>query len=191
MASSIFVKPEDVYDYFEDYIKEYGTDANSEVIAEDLDNDVSILLTESFDGSPFFEVWSEGDCIFDATALSAEECEELALMIYMNYIDDYYVQILHENTEEVENDIGIRNNEEELDLAVEEFLSVVCPQFGYNEDELEDIKDHFLEYLARKYDCEIHRPMYLEDENGEDFYTEYPYRQMLFDDPDNPVYKKV
>ena len=31
--------------------------------------------------------------------------------------------------------------------------------------------------------------MILEDENGEEFFEEYPYDCMEFDDPDNPVYE--
>mgnify|MGYP000833253049 CR=1 FL=1 len=36
----------------------------------------------------------------------------------------------------------------------------------------------------------IYRPMYLEDaDTGEDYFTEYPYDDMVFED-DNPIYKQ-
>lgn len=53
----------------------------------------------------------------------------------------------------------------------------------------EDVLDHMCEYLYRKYGISARRPMILEDENGEEFFEEYPYECMEFDDPDNPVYE--
>ena len=53
----------------------------------------------------------------------------------------------------------------------------------------DDLKEHFLEYMARKWGLVIHRPMFLEDENGEEFYEDYPYDCIEFEDEDNPIYK--
>ena len=51
----------------------------------------------------------------------------------------------------------------------------------------DDIKEHVLEYIARKHRLPIYRPMYLEGEDGKDFYSEYPYEEMIFDY--NPIYE--
>ena len=54
-------------------------------------------------------------------------------------------------------------------------------------DIVEDVKEHTLEYIARKHGMPIYRPMYLEGEDGTDFYSEYPYEEMIFEDC-NPIY---
>ena len=55
----------------------------------------------------------------------------------------------------------------------------------------QDVLDHICEYLYRKHDISSRRPMILEDENGEEFFEEFPYECMEFDDPDNPVYSDI
>ena len=87
----------------------------------------------------------------------------------------------------------IDEREDEIDAAVDDFLAVILQTNGYEYDSAideihDDAKEHFIEYLARKFKFEIYRPMYLEDENGEDFFEEYPYGCMEFEDEANPIY---
>ena len=56
------------------------------------------------------------------------------------------------------------------------------------EEIADDVKEHTLEYIARRHGLPIYRPMYLEDEDGKDFYSEYPYEEMIFEDY-NPIYE--
>ena len=90
----------------------------------------------------------------------------------------------------------IAERELELDDAVSMLLDTVIEEdvamfLGPEADEIcEDIKDHILEYLYRKHGISTRRPMVLEDtETGEDFFEEYPYEHMEFEDEDNPMYK--
>lgn len=94
---------------------------------------------------------------------------------------------------EISNEQLICERETELDDCINWFLDTVSdklPVIDFEDDDIEDIKDHFCEYVARKYGVNIWRPMYLEGEDGKDFYTEYPYEAMVYDDPGNPIYKK-
>ena len=119
--------------------------------------------------------------------------------IYETYLTDKVVATLSEldggellTDEEIEGIIDER--ECELDCAVSDFLMVVLHDYF---DDLttdyaeicDDLKEHFLEYIARKHDLPVYRPMYLEYDDGDEF-EEYPYENMEFDDEDNPVYKK-
>lgn len=88
----------------------------------------------------------------------------------------------------------ISERESELDCAVWELLETVlqgvycddcCEDF---DDMLDDLKEHFLEYMARKHDLPVYRPMILEYDDGTEELSEYPYEEMEFDDPDNPIY---
>ena len=98
-------------------------------------------------------------------------------------------------TDEEEIEDAITEREDELDQAVMDFLATVLGEGFYDLDSdsngeiVEDCKEHFLEYIARKFSISIYRPMYLEDEDGTDFYTDTPYENMVFDDEDNPIYK--
>ena len=202
--SEIHVKPEDVYDVFEDTVAGWSNSVG-EIIAEDENYDLAVTVEENYDGFPMIVVYAEGEVVYDQVVHDAEECQIVAEQVYMSYIDDYYMEQLREQYIGAEYDYSlmepqtdldqliqykIESNEEELGEYVSDFLSSVCPTHLFSSEEQEDIKDHFLEYIARKFNVDIYRPMFLEDEDGMDFYTEYPYKQMLFDDPDNPVYKK-
>ena len=93
-----------------------------------------------------------------------------------------------------EEESEIDEREAEIYEAVVSFLSTILEtdidSFVDDADLIyEDCAEHFLEYLSRKWGFEIRRPMYLEDENGEEFYEEYPYECMEFEDEDNPIYK--
>ena len=84
--------------------------------------------------------------------------------------------------------------EEELDSLIWDFVMGVFGGDTYTDfdctgEVLDDLKDHFLEYMYRKHGFDIYRPMVLEDEDGTEFFEEYPYEHMVFDDEDNPMYK--
>ena len=121
---------------------------------------------------------------------SPEECEERLNEIYSAYLsEDDFIR-----DEDICDD-KIAEREDELDQAVMDFLATVLGEGFYDLDSdsngeiVEDCKEHFLEYIARKFSISIYRPMYLEDEDGTDFYTDTPYEDMVFDDEDNPIYK--
>ena len=43
------------------------------------------------------------------------------------------------------------------------------------------LKDHVCEWLYQECRLSVNRPMFLEDENGDEFYEEFPYDCMEFD----------
>lgn len=88
----------------------------------------------------------------------------------------------------------IEDREDWLDLAVSDFIAVATDETLWHDDPhygeiIEDVKDHFCEYLARKHNLPVRRPMYLEYPDGVKF-EEYPYENMEFEDKYNPIYKK-
>lgn len=103
-------------------------------------------------------------------------------------------------TEEELNDAiedKITEREDELDTAMYDFLSTVAgwDAIGLNitDEVVEDCKEHFLEYLARKHGVQIYRPMIIEYDNDDgttdEEYEEYPYDCLEFEDEDNPIYR--
>ena len=162
------------------------------LIAQDARNDIDIYVSkaESAEGKAVsVSVMSHGEVIRDMQLDSADECKEYVEELYSEYSDASKL------TDEEEIEDAITEREDELDQAVMDFLATVLGEGFYDLDSdsngeiVEDCKEHFLEYIARKFSISIYRPMYLEDEDGTDFYTDTPYENMVFDDEDNPIYK--
>lgn len=188
----IIIEAPDVWDFFQ---RNRG-DSLCEMIAESPEYGVSVWLSDC-DGDADIQVMADNDIVCEEYAYSATDCEETCELIYDEYLTSKVVDVLcklDEMNREIKEDEEIDDRESELDAAVFDFLETVleddpCAVIGNVEEIFEDIKDHILEYLARKHDLPIRRPMYLEDEDGEDFYEVYPYEAMIFDDEDNPLYK--
>lgn len=171
------IPPSRVWDFFHAYKKDLTE--NMRLIASSSDGMLGIYLTEK-GGDPFFVVEDCDDPIDEEIATSKKDCEETVKKLYAKYLDD------DDNFFESE---AIDEREDELSVLFENLIMDIVDK-GCNEDGLcdiiEDVKEHTLEYIARKHGLRIYRPMFLVDEYG-DFYSEYPYEEMEFED-DNPIY---
>lgn len=191
---SIYVEAEDVWKYFQNNKLKLGKTA--EAIAENDEFGVVIYLSEER-GLPMFEVDADGYQYHEESAVSANDCRETVQMLYDKYLTEKF---LMDDDEEYESLLDIEDQiaerELELDDAVISFLDVVLDEdssmLGAELDDIvEDVKDHICEYLARKHELPVRRPMILEDDDGDEFFEEYPYDDCLeFEDEDNPIYKK-
>lgn len=176
-------------------------------IAEDSEKGIEVCMRygDEFESDTVcVYVFHNGNIIYEKGTNSADECEKTVREVFKKYLSYPYDEDDEddEDCEEVveldddEIDDAIVEREEELDQAVMDFLSVVLGEVFDDLDAdscgavTEDCKEHFLEYIARKFSLPVFRPMYLEDvDTGEDFYTDSPYEEMVFEDADNPIYK--
>ena len=183
MATKITVAPSDVWGYFHAHKDKFGSDMY--LIAESGDGLIGIYITEQ-DGDPQFIVESSNEVIDEDMAVTKIDCEETAKKLYSKYLG--YDELDMSEDTDIEQEI-IDDREDELTVLFENFLFDLLP--NTDEDTLSeiasDVKEHMLEYIARKHGMPIYRPMYLEDEDGEDFFSEYPYKEMIFEDC-NPIY---
>lgn len=162
---------------------------------------------------PKIDVFVDFDLLYTEMAISPGDCECTVRRIYSEYLpENKLLEKLIEDsdqsaqtvidmkdvrgfyTDDDLEEMEIEEREADLDDCVEEFLSSVLESgFRKNVDKdeadniIQDCKEHFLEYLARKHGLTIRRPMILEDEDGEEFFEEYPYEVMIFED-ENPIY---
>ena len=92
-----------------------------------------------------------------------------------------------------DNDLEIEVTEDDIRETTRDFISYVTglSAMMISDKELEDCTNHFLEYLARKWEhTDIVRPMKLKDaDTGESYFTRHPYEDIVWSDPDNPLYK--
>lgn len=189
----ITVNASDVWNYFQKHKEEL--EGTEHIIAENEEYGVEISLSAEH-GLPCFIVTADGYQYAEERAVSASDCKETVEMLYEDYLTESFVdgEWCEESRIDQEDEIAERELELDdaftmlLDTLIEDDLGLL---FGAEADEiLEDIKDHTLEYLYRKHGISVRRPMVLEDEgNGEDFFEEYPYDSMVFEDDDNPLYK--
>lgn len=142
-------------------------------MAEDNTTDnIEIYLTED-DGMPQIIVFVNDKQIEDHTVGNPVECEDVTQSIYDAYI----------TTEES----LITTREDELNEILYDFLWQITNDMDFvesNRIDVDDIKEDLLEHLARNHGIPVYRPMYLVDENGEEFFEEFPYEHMVFDDED-------
>lgn len=165
----------------------------------------SIYMSEE-DGFPQFVVFVDDEPVCMTEVCNAKQCVQEAKGLYDQYIYDLYNDddpndILDqfgasaaESDEEIENERSICYSEDALDQAFGVLLETIAEQDYYQRPDADkisdDIKELVCEYLYRKYGISVYRPMYLEDEDGKEFFVEHPYEHMVFDDPQNPLYKK-
>lgn len=173
------------------------------VLAENPEYGVVIYLTaEAKEGSlyPSIEVYFDDDEIYSELAVSEQDCKNTVSKIYREYLDDeklfnVAMEKLYGDApsatgeEDDDREAEINDREDELTDAVYEFIHVALdksPASSFDDEMIEDCKEHFLEYIARKWAARVYRPMVLEDDKGE-FFEEYPYEHIEFGD-NNPIY---
>lgn len=188
----ITVVASEVWDYFQKHKTEL--EKSEHTIAENEEYGVEISITNE-EGLPCFMVTADGYQYAEERAVSAKDCKETVETLYEDYLTDKFVDN-EEYESRLDQEDEIAERELELDDAFTMLLDTLIEEdlglfFGMEADDvLEDLKDHTLEYLYRKHGISVRRPMVLEDEEtGEDFFEEYPYDSMVFEDEDNPLYK--
>lgn len=193
---SIIVEAADVWDYHQKNKSKLGT--TMEIIADNTDFGVVIYLS-SDDGLPVVTVMADEYICYEEEIVSHKACQHIVQTIYDHYLTTEFFEDENESINSYTSSMlyiedMIEEREQELDDAIVSLISTAIGDECYaapNFDELcEDVKDHILEYIARKHGFAVRRPMFLEDEDGNDFFEEYPYEHMIFDDEDNPIYQK-
>ena len=188
----IRVNPKEAWEFFEQHKESlFG---NKLVIAENEDYGAEVFMTIEYE-LPKILVYLGGVAYHEEIAVSEEDCRKVLEEIYQDYLtgkildNEDYEEFSKAQIEDL-----IEEKESEFDEAVIYLIGLAIGEdiefLGEDADEIvEDVKDHILEYMARKHGLAIQRPMMLEDENGEEFYAEFPYECMEFEDEDNPIYK--
>lgn len=191
----IMIDSSELWDYCEE--NEDTLLTAQHMIAENPDYGMSVWITcES--GSPEIIVESDDIEIYREEILNENDAKRTADRIYEEYLSIKAIETVTEaeddgtvyvDDEDEDNQVLINEREDDLDAAVMEFVNIVSDTGCYNikDEVLDDLKEHFLEYMHKTWGIGIYRPMYLEDvDTGEEYFTEYPYEDMVFDDEDDP-----
>ena len=197
MDYEIFVEPYELWGFYLEV--ENCLESQIHILAEN-EEGIKICLAENDSSDPVIRVFFCGDEVedFDFDFSTAEYTLSEVYETYL-YSEGFSEQLSLDEDEEcydcenrgfslVEHQDEMDSREYELSDAVENFIETAL---NFEESEvlddviIEDCKEHFLKYLASKHGITgIYRPMILEDEDGEDFFTEYPYECLVFDEED-------
>ncbi len=164
-------------------------------IAENDEFGISIYLTKDDIGVACIIVNADDSEIYAERIVNKKDATRTCNRIYDEYLTGKIIETLTDVIgDEDENLYEIEVREDELDTLTWDFIVGILGGEAYFDGDnfgeiIEDCKEHFIEYLTRKHGLSVYRPMVLEDENGEDFFEEYPYDCMEFDDEDNPIYQ--
>ena len=205
-AEKVYLVPEKVWDYF--FAHRAELQAKSLVmIAECKDFGVEVYLTEE-ESRPMIVVYMDDSEVYAEKMFGYKGCVDTTKKVYDKYI--YGNAVLCEATEQKEDaekkyllpgssegdawEVEIAEREDELTDAFVDLIYRISGEdinwCSLDFDEMcDDIKEHVLEYMARKHGIQIYRPMFLVDDKGEEFLSEYPYECMIFEDENNPIYK--
>lgn len=197
MSKKVILTPSEVWKFFDDN----GFKFTSKVFEIAENKEFGVVIYLSAEGiNPSFIVTQDDVTVCEEVAISPIDCERTVEELYDEYLTSKVIDVIDggkatplplpavasdEKEDDDENELAIEAREADLEDALYGFLSVVVEdsrELDYLEpDVVEEIKDHFLEYLAREHGFAIYRPMYLEDEDGE-WFEEYPYDHMDFED---------
>lgn len=181
----IILEPSEVWDYIEQNVGKLRSSYH--LIASNDEYGAEIYITVNSYGEAQIVAELDGDRMETTAVFNAEECEKVCRSVY----DDYLTPSAVSTAEQGEYDEGDRGNEEdlieiresELDDAVYNCLMEILESYDDDMDALvETTKEYLCEFLARTCKLPVYRPMHLVDEDGEEFFSEYPYEDMIYDD---------
>lgn len=195
----IVYDPEEIYEVFQE---EKLDIANHRLLVAEND-DFQIFLdcmaSKSLEYIGMMVIESEGYIIEEDFFDDEKECNSIFEKAYINYI---LTETVVEKAKEEENVYDtiydkdgklntfyvdeIEQREGDLSLAVVNFIDAISDtqmSYALTDEEVDEIKDHFIEYLYRKFGLSIFRPMEIVMDNGDEVYEEYPYPKLRFENP--------
>lgn len=195
--------PTEVWGLFQQ--KKGALSAVYERIAHNEDYGIEIYLSAAQRGTmtlPCITVFQDDNELYYEVAVNEIDCEQTVKKIYYEYLsEERLINRLIEDAEEAEESKAEQVMEDEIETREDELMGVTMDFISTLMDDsidslgaddsfeiAQDVLDHVCEYLYRKHGVSARRPMVLEDENGEEFFEEYPYECMEFDD--EPLYEE-
>ena len=191
MVRGVVYKPDEVWEYFIDNCEDMVIQCEEHMIAESEEYKVYITSTEDCT-TGIVRVYDTPDEDLVSEDLFGEvECEEIIQNIYNEFITcktKDTKSLFEEHKDE------ILDSEDNLTDAVTCFiheavsatvptcrLSTMKNDLGITDEEIEETKNHFLEYLYIKLGIDLYRPMIVQFDDGEKFF-EHPYSHLELDD---------
>lgn len=182
---NIILEPSEVWGYFQ---RNAGKLQSSyHLIASNDEYGAEIYVSADSYGDAQIIAELDGDRMETTVVSTAEECERVCHSVYDDYLTpsavSSNVQVEDEESNKENEEFLIDVREQEIDNAVYNCLMEILESYDDDMDALvETTKEYLCEFLARTCKLPVYRPMHLVDEDGEEFFSEYPYEDMIYDD---------
>lgn len=194
MGVNIYVPADEVWYFFQK--NKDRLEKEMVAIAENDDTEYAVYLTEEHGYPTLFVCKGDADAEYGEGAISADDCLKTARKCYSQYLFPVSVCSQKSFQEDDDNDENETEDsaqemqdlayerEDELRMALCDFLQVVLLDDEENSDiestygsaMIDEILDHFLEYLGFEHSLPVYRPMFVADDDaGCEVYTEFPY----------------
>ena len=195
----IVYDPSEIYEVFQE---EKLDIANHRLLVAEND-DFQIFLdcmaSKSLEYIGMMVIESEGYIIEEDFFDDEKECNSIFEKAFINYIFTAETTDVVDKKDETNDTVydkdgkldifyvdEIEQREGDLNLAVINFIDAISDtqmSYALTDEEVDEIKDHFIEYLYRKFGLSIYRPMEIVMDNGDEVYEEYPYPKLRFENP--------
>ena len=208
MAPVIHIQPVEGWGYFAENKARLAEELVE--IASNEKTNTSVYMTEE-DGNPYLYVYRNDKKIFQSACTTSYETERNLRVVYAQYISDLQVvggnadedddttvppdddddappcSELDAMSEEEFQEM-IDDREDAIYSAIQDLIAVLTEDevsalefSGEDDDSIDAVVDHIVEYLAIKCGLRIRRPMnVVDDESGLHVRTEYPYEEFDF-----------
>lgn len=192
---SMLVEPDGIWQFFEENLEALQSGAKL-TVAERMEYGIQILA--GFDDYPKLIVEQDEEEVYEECCFNAKDASDTLRRMSDDYLTskailDAMDEEEADSVDDEDNDLEIEVTEDDIRETTRDFISYVTglSAMMISNEELEDCTNHFLEYLARKWEhTDIVRPMKLKDaDTGESYFTRHPYEDIVWSDPDNPLYK--
>lgn len=173
------------------------------LVAENTNTNYAVYMTDD-DGTLMFSVCRGEDAPeYEEYVMDSDDCEVSAKKLFLRYLVPFTVVdgkavISGDSTDDPDEDDAslsrqdmedeIYRRDDELDIAIKEFLAVVLEEkdgesvaLEHGEGFVSEVLHHILEYLTNEHCIQIYRPMFFsDDDTGCEVYSEFPYEEYTF-----------
>lgn len=192
MSRGVVFKPDEVWDYFVDNCEDMVIQGEEHMVAES--DEYKIYVTSSDNCTTgILRVYDTDEDLVYEDLFGEVECEEIIKNAYQEFIECKETKEDEKSLFEEHRD-EILDSEDNLTDAVTYFiheavsatvpkcrLSTIKDDLGITDEEIEETKNHFLEYLYIKFGIDLYRPMIVQFDDGEKFFR-YPYSHLDLDE---------
>ena len=197
------IEPKDAYNYVQSAFRNGELREELDVLTLASENDVNIYACNNrgfvglyvfCDGNLLRYIDTDTELFHDESECSERDREMFECVLkplYQIYLadnvyfeeDEYYDDDEYGGVSYPERIGIIESREEDIAIAFDEFMAVISPEF-YG-DEFGNMLNDVLALLAGKYGVDVYRPVFVQTEDGDVVYTEYPYE---YDPECDPVF---
>lgn len=201
MEPIIHLSPADAWNFFTKNRARLGEELVE--IATNGRTNTSVYMTEE-DGNPYLYVYQNDKKVYQEKCVSAFDAEKTLRSIYTKYMSHLEVVTGNHDEEDGDDDMPpcddidamtdaefqdmVNEREDVICRAFQDFVEVLTEDSlsamefsGLDDDNIYDVVDHIVEYLAIECGFRIRRPMTITDDDSElEVRTEYPYEEYDF-----------